>query len=144
MRKPTLNLIIDIIAFAGFTFLTTSGVLMRYVLPPGSGRMLSVLGLSRHDWGTIHFWIAIIFLSSLTTHLFLHWNWIVCQIKGKKCEDNKAKLRVALGIIGLIALLAFALAPLVSPIEKSEIPGNRKGKMDMRHNRSTTGVTHSP
>jgi hypothetical protein len=144
MRRPTLNLIIDTIAFAGFIFLTTSGILMRYVLPPGSGRMLSVFGLSRHDWGSIHFWIAIIFLASLTTHLFLHWNWIVCQIKGKKCEDNKAKMRVALGIVGFIALLAFALAPLISPIEKSDIPANRKGKMDMKHSRSTPKVTHMP
>ncbi len=60
--KATLNFIIDVIAFTGFLFLTTTGVLMRYLLPPGSGRFASLWGLNRHEWGTIHFWISVAFL----------------------------------------------------------------------------------
>lgn len=65
MRRPTLNLVVDSVAFAGFVFLTTTGVLMRYVLPPGSGHRTLVWGLGRHDWGAIHFWIATVFLGVL-------------------------------------------------------------------------------
>ncbi|HKJ30770.1 MAG TPA: DUF4405 domain-containing protein [Balneolales bacterium] len=141
MRKPKQNLIVDSIAFVAFIFLTTTGILMRYVLPPGSGRFLSILGLNRHDWGTIHFWIAVIFLASLATHLILHWNWIVCNIKGKKCDDAKAKFRVALGIIGLLALLALALAPIISPVQQNDFRG-KGGPMHNIQKHSTTIPSH--
>ena len=37
MKRVKLNFIVDFVAFAGFVVLTTTGVLMRYTLPPGSG-----------------------------------------------------------------------------------------------------------
>lgn len=37
MRRTKINLFIDIVAFFGFVVLTTTDVLMRYILPPGSG-----------------------------------------------------------------------------------------------------------
>jgi hypothetical protein len=120
----TLNLIVDCVGFAGFFFLTASGVLMRYVLPPGSGRFVTVWTLDRHEWGTIHFWIAIGFLSVLTFHLCLHWRWIMGVIRGRPREGSGT--RIALGIVGLAALGALAMAPLLSPVERArEIPGPR-------------------
>ncbi len=116
MRRPTLNLLVDSVAFAGFVFLTTTGVLMRYVLPPGSGHHSVVWGLDRHDWGAIHFWIAAGFLCVLAFHLFLHWKWIVNAVRGRPREGSGA--RVGLGIVGLRAVVALAAAPLVSPVKK--------------------------
>ena len=55
MRRPALNLVVDAIAFAGFVFMTASGVLLRFVLPPGSGHRTSIWGLNRHEWGGIHY-----------------------------------------------------------------------------------------
>ena len=34
MKRTKLNFVIDVVAFVGFVGLTTTGVLMRYILPP--------------------------------------------------------------------------------------------------------------
>ena len=107
----------DSFGFVGFVLLTATGVLMRYVLPPGSGRHTTIWTLDRHEWGSIHFWIAITFFAVLAFHLFLHWRWIVTVLKGRPREGSGA--RVALGTVGLVALLALALSPFMSPVERA-------------------------
>jgi hypothetical protein len=57
IKRSTINFIIDAVGFVGFVFLTTTGVLVRYVLPPGSGRRAVLWGMNRHEWGDLHFWI---------------------------------------------------------------------------------------
>lgn len=116
MNRAKLNLIIDIVAFTGFAVLTTTGVLMRYILPPGSGHYSTIWGLDRHEWGGIHFWIAAIFFLILALHLILHWRWIVCVITGQPRQGSG--LRAGLGIIGFITLVALAVAPLLTPVEQ--------------------------
>jgi hypothetical protein len=123
MKRPIQNFTIDTIAFIGFVLLTTTGVLMRYVLPPGSGRFKAIWGLDRHEWGSIHFWISIVFLSVLAIHLVLHWRWIVTVITGRPREGSG--LRAGLGMVGLAGLLALSVAPLLSPIETT---AERSGK----------------
>lgn len=122
MKRPEKNFFIDSMAFIGFVLLTSTGILMRYILPPGSGRWKVIWGLDRHEWGSIHFWISIVFLSVLTIHLILHWRWIVTFIKGRPREGSG--LRVGLGIVGLFGLIALAIAPLVSTIETTAIKEN--------------------
>jgi hypothetical protein len=39
MSRTSLNAAIDTIAYAGFVFLRTTGLMLRYQLPPGSGRL---------------------------------------------------------------------------------------------------------
>jgi hypothetical protein len=117
MRRITKNFSIDLIAFIGFILLTTTGILMRYILPPGSGHSRTIWGLDRHEWGAIHFWISVIFLGVLAIHFVLHWRWIVNVTLGRPREDSG--LRVALGIVGLTGLLAIAISPLVTPVEIS-------------------------
>lgn len=54
MKRTHLNFIVDVVAFVGFVVLRTTGVLMRYILPPGSGRYSTIWGLDRHEWGGIN------------------------------------------------------------------------------------------
>ncbi|MEE9193863.1 MAG: DUF4405 domain-containing protein [Thermodesulfobacteriota bacterium] len=115
MKRSKLNFTFDAIAFAGFVFLTTTGVLMRYALPPGSRRFKTIWGLDRHEWGDIHFWISIVFLGLLAMHLVLHWRWIINIITGRPREGSG--LRAGLGIVGIVGLLALATAPLLSPVD---------------------------
>jgi len=117
MKRTTINFIIDAVGFAGFVFLTTTGVLVRYVLPPGSGRRAVLWGMNRHEWGDLHFWIAIAFFCVLGLHLFLHWRWIVHMVRDKPREGSG--LRFALGLVGILAVLAIALTPFGGSVEQT-------------------------
>ena len=44
MNRTTLNFVVDTAAFVGFVLLTTTGVLMHYLLPPGSGHHTTIWG----------------------------------------------------------------------------------------------------
>ncbi len=152
MKRFNLNFLVDCLGFAGFVLLTATGVLMRYVLPPGSGRSTTIWTLDRHEWGSIHFWIAIAFLAVLAFHLFLHWRWIVTLMSGRPREGSGARL--ALGTVGLAALLALAIAPFLSPVERtggelhspgphsSELEGldSVRGSMTLTEIQQATGV----
>lgn len=128
MKRTHFNFIIDAIAFAGFVFLTTTGVLMRYLLPPGSGRFATIWGLDRHQWGAIHFWVSVVFFAILALHLLLHWRWIVGFLSGRMTEGSG--LRLGLGLVGALTLIAFAAAPLIAPVEISGAPGKQIQRSD--------------
>jgi hypothetical protein len=83
-----------------------------------------IWGLDRHDWGGVHFWMAVALLGALSVHVLLHWKWIVCVVRGQPREGSG--VRLALGIVGVVAVLALAAAPLVSRIERAG-PGRRRG-----------------
>ena len=117
MKRINLNFIIDVAAFVGFVLLTTTGVLMRYILPPGSGRYSTIWSLDRHEWGGIHFWISVVFFSVLTLHLILHWRWIVNVVVGRPHEGSG--VRTGLGMVGLVTVVALAISPLLAPVEKN-------------------------
>jgi len=125
MKQVQRNFVVDLAAFVAFVLLTTTGVLLRYILPPGSGRFTTLWGLDRHTWGQIHFWIALILLGILAIHLVLHWKWIVCMVKGRPTEGSG--WRMALAVVGLIGLLGLAVAPLLSPVERKELPAGQRG-----------------
>jgi hypothetical protein len=119
MKRSKMNSLIDIVSFGAFIFLTSTGILVRYILPPGSGRFTTLWGLDRHAWGDIHFWVARAFFACLSAHLFLHWKWILSLLKGKKRQGSG--LRAGLGIVGVVTVLALALAPLLVPVEQTTI-----------------------
>jgi len=152
MKRVKLNFIVDTLAFAGFVVLTTTGVLMRYVLPPGSGHSSTIWGLDRHEWGGLHFWVSVGFFSILALHLVLHWRWIASVVTGRPREGSG--FRAALGLVGLATVVALASAPLMAPVEKET--GDRgapsplsahpyedfaiRGSMSLREVEETTGV----
>ena len=131
MKRSKLNLIFDAAGFAGFVFLTTTGVLMRYVLPPGSSRFKVIWGLDRHGWGDIHFWISVVFLGILAMHLLFHWRWIVNIITFKSGKGSA--LRAGLGIVGVFGLVALGIAPLLSPIDATIESGSGRNLSSAQH-----------
>ncbi|MBM4086468.1 MAG: DUF4405 domain-containing protein [Planctomycetes bacterium] len=87
--KKHLILISNIIAFVNILALMATGVILRWVLPPGSGgghgfrggrgprtEPKTFLDWGRHDWGDAHFWLAVIFTCMIVVHLVLNWPWI--------------------------------------------------------------------
>jgi len=131
MKRTSLNALIDTLAFIALAFIVSTGFLMRYQLPPGSGglhstsvghgaetKSISILwGLSRHEWGDIHYWISVAMMGILAVHLLLHWKWIIYVMS--HCQGQEASgTRFAVGLFGLISVLLLACAPHLGTIER--------------------------
>jgi hypothetical protein len=130
MKRSTGMAIVDGIAFVSFLFLIATGLVIRYVLPAGSGgiegygtgwraasRPVSVLwGLTRHEWGNLHFLVAIVFLVVIAVHLFMNWRRIMACFRRR--EESESCLPAIIGIGAVIGLLALAAALVFSPTKK--------------------------
>ncbi len=120
MKRSRLNLVVDLISALSFIALTTTGLVLYWKLPPGSGRVegpegpdrpLTLLwGWDRHEWGALHFGLGLLFLAVLSLHVGLHWKWLVTMMTRKR-TDQPPEPRAALGLIGL-SLLIVSLLPL--------------------------------
>ena len=99
MKKTTINFYADCVGLIVFLGLVFTGFVGRYILLPGSGgrgrvihegqdaeHIKTFLSLGRHDWGDIHFYLAVTFLIFTLWHIYLHWAWIVnyCKSHFKK------------------------------------------------------------
>jgi len=90
MKQTTVNFIVDTVALVNLILLGATGVILKWVLPPGSGGgygrgfrggrgpddVKQLLALGRHDWGDVHFVLALLFVFLMLVHLLLHWTWI--------------------------------------------------------------------
>jgi hypothetical protein len=127
MKRTHLNALIDATAFVAFLLLLSTGLLLEYHLPPGSGGLQGngagrgaadrtihlIWSWTRHEWGQFHYYIALTMMAILAIHLVLHWKWIVCTVRGK--PGNASGYRFALGCLGLIFATLLSAAPLISP-----------------------------
>lgn len=93
--------------------MVSTGILIRYSLPPRSGGD-AIWSLTRHDWGGFHYYLSIAFLLLIASHLVTHIKFIKTVITGK--ATNEKNFRIAFGLLGLIALILFAFAPVTSPV----------------------------
>jgi hypothetical protein len=89
MKRVTVNFIVDLVSFVDLLGLVFTGIIMKYILPPGTGgcgRLLSggwgrehirdLWSMSRHEWGRIHYCLALLFVALIAVHIILHWSWI--------------------------------------------------------------------
>jgi len=123
MKRTTANFLVDAVAFAAFVLLTATGLIERYLLPPGTGHFRALWGMNRHQWGHIHFWIAVTLMAVLALHILLHWKWVATVVCGRRPETSG--WRVALGVVGLVGLLGLSAAPFLGVIEPTGSPGRR-------------------
>ena len=130
MNRTIANIIIDIIAAFLFLGMIATGYILRFPLPPGSNKTLSLWGFTRHQWGDVHFWISLGLLVVLVIHLVLHWNWIVTVI-GKRCHLVKTAhpSLVRSGILSSgIVILAITLFAWTAQNSVKEIARPMRGK----------------
>ena len=141
MKKSKLNLIIDGLLLLCIAAIVGIGLLIKYVLVPGYlrweiyGRNVEMFfwGLDRHQWGTIHLVIGIVFLALLVLHVVLHWSMII-GIYRKSIPNRFARWITALILIFMtIFLLAFSY--FVKPEVYEQ--GRGKGRGWQQHNIST-------
>ena len=88
MKKTTINFYADCVGLIAFLGLVCTGFIGRYILPPGTGGRgkggvpsKTLLSLGRHDWGDIHFYLAVTFVIFTLWHIYLHWEWIKTYCK---------------------------------------------------------------
>lgn len=89
MARATLNFLIDLATFLVMLAMISTGLLVRFVLPPGSGSRLSVWNNTRHEWGDVHFWLAVTLGAFVLIHLALHWSW-VCSLVSRWFHSTPA------------------------------------------------------
>jgi len=80
-KKSKANFFLNGAMFFLMSFMTSSGLLMKFILLPGSQRQVKfgrnvdffLLGMDRHDWGTVHLVVGFVLISLLAVHIALHW-----------------------------------------------------------------------
>ncbi len=127
MSKQTINTIVDAAAFIALLFLAATGSLIKFVLPPGTGHFNVIWGMDRHEWGEVHYVFAIVFLTAMACHLFMHWHWILFTVQGR--SSKQANLRTAAAVLGLAVLLGLAASPYLARVEStSEAPHKKQAE----------------
>ncbi len=144
--QSKLNLSIDIIMLLLLMPLAGIGFLIKYVLIPGMQRNerygadveLEFWGLTRHQWGSVHLIISIVFLVLLLIHIILHWKMIVCifrrMVPNKTLRTTSATLIAGIGFL----LIAFPLFVKPEIVTRESLHLNRKFKQEA-HRAATPG-----
>jgi hypothetical protein len=116
MNRTLANVVVDLLAAMLFVGMIATGYVLRFPLPPGTNRTLTLWGLTRHQWGGIHYWISLILLGVIAAHLVLHWKWIATVV-GKRlrltAKHQPSMVRsgmIVTGVFGVVfALFAFVV-----------------------------------
>ena len=109
MKKKTVRILTDILMFVSMCFLAGTGLLIHYRLVPGyrGGHGLTLLGLTRHEWGTYHLWAAYLLMFLVLVHLVLNFAFIKNVI-----ASRRPWIMIVLGLSGLLITLFFLLMPI--------------------------------
>lgn len=107
MNKHRLHFVVDLLAYLTLVGLAATGLLLAYRLPHGSGAA-TMLGLTRHEWGDVHFWLAIGLIALVALHVALHWRWVTNTFGALLAA--RAARRPGAGRGGTIALLVLGVA----------------------------------
>jgi len=126
MSKSKINFVIDSLMFLCMSAIAGIGFLMKVVLIPGEDRWIKygknvelyILNMDRHQWGTVHLVVALVFLGLLLLHTILHWKLIVSLFS--KLITNKPTRKLIALIFVFISAILFLFAFLVKP-EMGEI-----------------------
>jgi hypothetical protein len=129
MKRLLDNLLIDLTAAGLMIGMMATGFILRFPLPPGSNKSLTLWGLTRHQWGDVHFWIGLGLLAIVLLHLCLHWQWLVISVK-RRPWPTRASPSSPLST-GLVTLLALTVVLVVfgwaAQTSVDRITGPREG-----------------
>ena len=117
--RTALNFWTDLATGTAFTVLLGTASLMKWILPPGTCDDAGVktwLGHSRHWWGDIHFWVAMLMLALIVLHTWLHWSWVI-GTWGKLVGSLRSPLTWA----ALVLMAGFIAVPWLLPAQILDI-----------------------
>jgi hypothetical protein len=118
MKRNTLNLVVDVVTGVVMFGMVATGLVVRFVLPPGSGSRRALWGLGRHDWGDVHFWLAVGLGVLVLIHVALHWQWVCATAlrlfrRGATEPASVARASRNLAGLGLLVLIFSIFAGFV-------------------------------
>lgn len=115
MTRNSLNYGVNLAAGVCMIGMLYTGLILAYVLPHGSGQA-TLLGVRRHEWGDIHFWLSVGLIALMVVHLALHWAWVCATtsnlLKLGHADGRSSRHRLVSGIV-VLALLATSSVALV-------------------------------
>lgn len=144
-ERLKINFIIDALMFLVIMAAGGIGLLMKYVLVPGSERFarygadvdLYLWGWDRHQWGALHLVLGYVLLGLLVLHIAFHWTQIKCMyrnlIRGRSLRILLTVLIAAAGLI--LFLFAFVIKIETLPVRAGE------GGHRLMHLRHETGIS---
>jgi hypothetical protein len=122
-NRSRLNFTIDLLTLLLMLLMIVTGLVIRYVLPPGSGGRgggwgLVVLGMDRHDWGGLHFWLSVGLVVLLLVHVALHWSWVCGIVRRWLRRDHSPRGKLSnralnLSGVGFLVVLALLVAGFI-------------------------------
>ena len=131
MKRGTFNFALDCLVALAALGLIGTGIVIRFALPPGSGRQRFLWGLSRHQWGDVHFWLAVAAVFILVVHVAIHWTWVVSIVasrrRGGELHLPSHSTRVVAGIAVLTVLTGLVLGFWQLSIRQVTNPEQRRG-----------------
>jgi hypothetical protein len=116
MKKSDWQYLVDTLLFFSVVGIALIGFLMGLVIPKGPTAPESTkyfLGLHRHQWSNIHFYLSIAFVVFVTIHILFSWKWIKNKSRQIFKERwNTALISTAVASV-LLVFLFWALYPRV-------------------------------
>jgi len=112
MKRTLLNIAIDALAALVMLGMIATGIIIRFTLPPGSGRVLGVWGLTRHQWGDLHFWMALAAVAIVVLHLAMHWTWVVSVVRRWIAGTNEGLPSTRLRTLAAVATILIICSTL--------------------------------
>jgi hypothetical protein len=116
MKKTDWQYLVDTLLFICMVGIALIGFLMGLIIPKGpqaSETTKYFLGLHRHQWGNIHFYLAIAFVGLIVIHLILSWKWIKGKARQLFKRAWKTILILTAGISVVVLILFWAFYPKV-------------------------------
>ena len=131
MTKTIVNLCIDLIAAISLLVMVATGYILRYVLLENTHKTHMLWGMSRGQWGDIHFWASLGLLAILCTHLVMHWRWVVGTLGHRIAANPRWKTHagwvviaiVTIGLIGFGWAAHLSVQPIPTPNDSATVPG---------------------
>lgn len=130
MRKAQANFIIDVLMFLCMATLGGTGFLIKYTLLPGreawvkfgANVELSFVGMDRHEWGSVHLALSLVFLALLILHVVLHRKLTVSMYRATVKSGNARWIATILFLVvcAILSLFALAVKPQVRTIKRGE------------------------
>ena len=134
MKRRYLHLLIDLLMLLGAVGLILTGLLMAFVLPAGS-RQASIWGMTRHEWGDVHFWIAMGIIGIALLHVTLNWGWlcsVIARMFGAQSTRPTLQRKLWTGFVSVCVLVllvgGFLYTADVSKVDDPQVRGAGGGQ----------------